>query len=77
MKSLIDETKNYSPTKFLTVNEVAFQLSISKSKVYELLKNGSIQAVTMGRSKRVKPADLDRYVEMCKTAEVEFVKSLG
>ena len=63
MKSI---NNTVSSIKLLTVNEVAFHLSISKSKVYELLKNGSILVVKIGRSKRIYPADLDRYIEKCK-----------
>jgi len=77
MTSINGISRTISGSNLLTVNQVAFRLSISKSKVYELLKNGSIQSVTMGRSKRVKPADLERYEEMCKTPEVDIVKSLG
>ncbi len=67
MNLMIDETKNIPPTKLLTVNEVAFQLSISKSKVYELLNKGSILAIRMEGSLRVKPSDLDQFIEMCRT----------
>ncbi len=65
------------PRRLLTINEVAFQLALSKSKVYELLNNGSIQAIKIGRSKRVSLLDLDRFIEKCKTSEIDFHNAKG
>ena len=77
MKSINSLQITSSANKLMTVNEVAFQLSISKSKVYELLKSGSIQAVMIGRSRRVFPADLDRYIEKCKKSLADSDKLIG
>lgn len=58
------------PKRLLTIDEVAFQLSLSKSKVYELLNNGSIRVVKIGRSRRVSPGDLDLFIEKSKTSKI-------
>ena len=45
------------------VSEVATYLSISRSKVYELLKSGQLQSVRIDRTRLVRKADLEVYVE--------------
>jgi excisionase family DNA binding protein len=39
-----------------TVSDAADRLSLSRSKVYELLAQGTLRSVTVGRSRRI-PAD--------------------
>ena len=46
----------------LKVAEVAQILNVSDSHVYRLIKSGELPSVRMGRSLRVKPADLDEYI---------------
>ncbi len=53
--------------KLLTPLEVAQRLSISKSKVYQLLQKGVIPVVRIGRSTRVDPIDLSVFIDRCKT----------
>ncbi|MEP7740154.1 helix-turn-helix domain-containing protein [Nocardioides sp. 31GB23] len=45
------------------VPEVAAYLSISRSKVYELLKSGQLQSVRIDRTRLVRKADLEVYVK--------------
>jgi len=45
------------------VTEVAAYLSVSRSKVYELLKSGELQSVHIDRSRLVRRSDLEAYVE--------------
>lgn len=45
------------------VTEVAAHLSVSRSKVYELLKSGELQSVHIDRSRLVRRCDLEAYVE--------------
>jgi len=45
------------------VTEVAAYLSVSRSKVYELLKSGELQSVRIDRSRLIRRSDLEAYVE--------------
>ncbi|MFC7501524.1 helix-turn-helix transcriptional regulator [Nocardioides sp. CPCC 206347] len=45
------------------VPEVAAYLSISRSKVYELLKSGELPSVHIDRTRRVRKSDLEGYVD--------------
>jgi len=45
------------------VPEVATYLSISRSKVYELLKSGELPSVHIDRSRLVRKSDLEGYVD--------------
>ncbi len=47
----------------LTVAEVADMLRVSTMTVYRLIRTGELPAVRVGRSYRVKRADLDAYLE--------------
>jgi excisionase family DNA binding protein len=47
----------------LNVKQVARRLSLAPSSVYELIARGQLQAVRVGRAVRVRPADLDAYLE--------------
>lgn len=44
---------DHSPLRLLTVEEAACFLSISRSRVYELMATGELPSVTIGRSRRV------------------------
>lgn len=61
-----------SPDKLLTVVEVASKLSISKSKVYQLISARAIQVVRIDRAVRIDPADLSYYIENCKSLQIDF-----
>ncbi|MEZ0579123.1 helix-turn-helix domain-containing protein [Nocardioides sp. MH1] len=45
------------------VPEVAAYLSISRSKVYELLKSGELRSVHIDRTRLVRRSDLEIYVD--------------
>lgn len=45
------------------VPEVASYLSISRSKVYELLKSGALTSVHIDRTRLVRKSDLEAYVD--------------
>ena len=62
--------------EWLTVNDIAKELKISKSIVYRLIRNGEIEAVniveTNGRIARkghyrIRRSSLDKYLELKKT----------
>ena len=46
----------------LTVPEAAERLSLSRSKVYELMAAGRIDSVSIGRSRRVPLAACEKFV---------------
>ena len=54
--------------KLLTVGEAATELRISRSQVYELLKRGELRALSIGKSRRITPSELDQFI--AKKAEI-------
>lgn len=46
----------------LRVSEAADQLSLSRSKVYELIASGEIAVVKIGKSARIERQELERFV---------------
>ena len=50
--------------KLMTPAEVAAALSISKSAAYQLLQRGDIPSVHIGKAVRVRPEDLEAFIEM-------------
>ena len=48
--------------RFLTVAEVAQQMRVSTMTVYRLIKNNELASVRVGKSYRIAPKDLDRYL---------------
>lgn len=50
----------------LTPEEAAKALSISRSKLYELLASCEIESVRIGTSRRIPTLALDEFVERCR-----------
>ena len=48
--------------QFMTVAEVAQLMRVSTMTVYRLIKAGELSAVRVGRSYRLRPDDVDRYL---------------
>lgn len=48
---------------FMTVDEVALQLRISRMSVYRLVKAGEIPARKFGRVYRIDPIELENYIK--------------
>jgi excisionase family DNA binding protein len=46
----------------LKVPEAAKRLSLSRSKVYELIAAGAIDSVTIGRSRRISSAAIEKSI---------------
>jgi excisionase family DNA binding protein len=53
---------NTTHARFLTVGEVAAVLRVSNMTVYRLINGGELPAVRVGRSFRLREADLDAYL---------------
>lgn len=49
--------------RLLKATEVARILNISKSMVYRLMKNGKIPYVRINQTFRIRPEDLDKFIE--------------
>ena len=49
--------------EFMKVAEVAQELRIARSRAYELVANGSIPAVKIGRNVRVRRKELESWLE--------------
>jgi excisionase family DNA binding protein len=49
--------------QLLTAGEVADLLRVSTMTVYRLIRGGELPAVRVGRSYRVRQADLDTYLQ--------------
>jgi excisionase family DNA binding protein len=48
--------------RFLTVAEVAVTLRVSNMTVYRLINTGSLAAIRIGKSFRIREDDLNRYL---------------
>ncbi|MDA7978987.1 MAG: helix-turn-helix domain-containing protein [Pirellulales bacterium] len=46
--------------EFLTVEQAAERLQVSKDSVYDLVKNGLLDAIKVGRTIRIKPSALEQ-----------------
>ena len=51
------------PQRLLKADEVAQLLNISQSQIYALMQHGEIPCVRIGRAVRVRPQDLEDYIE--------------
>lgn len=52
--------------KMLTLKQVAEQLLVSERTVWALVKRGELAVIRIGRQIRVRPADLDAYLEQAR-----------
>jgi excisionase family DNA binding protein len=51
-----------SAARLLRVEDVAERLSVSRSMAWKLVAAGELRSVRIGRSVRVRPADLEAYL---------------
>ncbi|GAG43009.1 unnamed protein product [marine sediment metagenome] len=63
-KTFINPSNASFESKLLTPREVAEYLSLGRSTVYLLIKNGDLPSIRIGRSVRVNPLDLEEYIEL-------------
>lgn len=57
------------PEKLLKAVDVAEILNISKALSYRLLQQGDIPAVRINSAVRVRPMDLERFIQKCRSDE--------
>ena len=55
--------KNHNNDRLLTPVEVAKILMVSRAYAYELIRKGEIRHIKIGRLRRVRRCDLDKYLE--------------
>jgi excisionase family DNA binding protein len=48
--------------RLLKVGEVVDRLQVSRSTVYELMARSELASVSIGRSRRIPEAELDRFI---------------
>jgi excisionase family DNA binding protein len=49
-------------TLLLTVEQTAAELHIARRRVFELIRNGQLPSVKIGKSRRIRSSDLAEYV---------------
>lgn len=52
-----------APTLLLTVEQAAAELHIARRRVFELIRDGQLPSVLIGRSRRIRTTDLAAYVD--------------
>lgn len=55
--------QHLSEVKFLTVEEVALIMRVSKMTVYRLIHTGELEAIRVGRSFRVPEHSVNQYLK--------------
>lgn len=55
--------QSFREARFVTVNEVAQLMRVSKMTVYRLIAQGDLPAVRIGRTYRIREEDVHRYLE--------------
>jgi excisionase family DNA binding protein len=58
-----NEFENKNKVRLFNAGDVAEILKISRQEVYKLIQIGNIRAVRIGKSVRVRPQDLDKFIE--------------
>lgn len=72
IKEVQTDMETTVPAKLLlSTEEAAQRLGIGRTRMYELLRSGEVPSVKLGRSRRVRPEDLNEYVERLVLGEEE------
>ena len=56
-----DDTADAGPCVLLTVEAAAARLSISRTRMYGLLKTGDVDSIRIGRLRRILATELDAF----------------
>jgi len=62
-----DTSASATEPLLVTAQQAARSLSICRTKVYELLRNGELESVRIGTSRRIPAAALTEYIERLRT----------
>ena len=63
------ETDTEKPIRLLKVSDVARMTQVSPSQVYTMIQEGSLPAIRFGTALRVRPEDLQKFIEVNLTAQ--------
>ena len=63
--------ENQNETDFLSVDEVAGRLRISKATVHKAIKTGELLGYKFGNKFRIKISDMEKYLQRKKTGSDE------
>lgn len=63
--------------QLLEPSEVAEALKVSKSLVYSLIRNGELKSVKFGKTVRVRPEDLENFINEKLTGTSELIQKNG
>ena len=63
-----DKSENL-PQPLLSVLQVAYILHISRSNCYLLIQKGFLPSIHIGRSRRVRPLDLEQFISSNRSGE--------
>lgn len=69
MSNQAEPTSNDSPRLLLTVEAAAEWLSISRTRMYALLKAGEIESVKVGRLRRIPAEAITAYITRLAAAQ--------
>jgi excisionase family DNA binding protein len=58
----LNDNGPFPEVRFVTVNEVAMALRVSRMTVYRLIKQGDLPALRVGRGYRIREQDVHRYL---------------
>lgn len=53
---------DFGAARLLRIEDVADRLTVSRSMAWKLVAGGELRSVRIGRSVRVRPADLEAYL---------------
>jgi excisionase family DNA binding protein len=62
-------TDHHTPRVMLTVEAAAQRLSISRTRMYALLKTGDVTSVRVGRLRRIPATAIDEFIANLITAQ--------
>lgn len=68
------ETDTEKPIRLLKVSDVARMTQVSPSQVYTMIQEGALPAVRFGTALRVRPEDLQKFIEENTTAQGELIE---
>jgi excisionase family DNA binding protein len=54
--------------RYLRLEDVERRLGLSRASAYRLVQTGAIKSVTIGRSRRVSEAELERFIDALEAA---------
>ena len=63
------ELDTEKPIRLLKVSDVARMTQVSPSQVYTMIQEGSLPAVRFGSALRVRPEDLQKFIEVNLTTQ--------